>query len=151
MLKSDIFFGKMPEWSNGPHSKCGERVTVPGVRIPLFPPLCKASHIFWRWLAFFRRVLTTSSSSAPRQYSSKLVIALALSSVAPRLALLLHPGRDACSKIGQNPFKSYFIGAALILHSYIIYIPMKISNQREGAPPRSSRVGDGAVLARYVR
>ena len=27
----------MPEWSNGPHSKCGERVTVPGVRIPLFP------------------------------------------------------------------------------------------------------------------
>ena len=30
--------GKMPEWSNGPHSKCGVRVTVPGVRIPLFPP-----------------------------------------------------------------------------------------------------------------
>ena len=28
----------MPEWSNGPHSKCGVRVTVPGVRIPLFPP-----------------------------------------------------------------------------------------------------------------
>ena len=30
-------FGKMPEWTNGPHSKCGERVTAPGVRIPLFP------------------------------------------------------------------------------------------------------------------
>ncbi len=29
--------GKMPEWSNGPHSKCGERVTVPRVRIPVFP------------------------------------------------------------------------------------------------------------------
>ena len=29
--------GKMPEWSIGPHSKCGVRVTVPGVRIPLFP------------------------------------------------------------------------------------------------------------------
>ena len=29
--------GKLPEWSNGPHSKCGERVTVPGVRIPRFP------------------------------------------------------------------------------------------------------------------
>ncbi len=27
----------MPEWSNGPHSKCGERVTVPRVRIPIFP------------------------------------------------------------------------------------------------------------------
>ena len=27
----------MPEWSNGPHSKCGVRATVPGVRIPLFP------------------------------------------------------------------------------------------------------------------
>ena len=30
--------GKMPEWSIGPHSKCGVRATVPGVRIPLFPP-----------------------------------------------------------------------------------------------------------------
>ena len=29
--------GEMPEWSNGPHSKCGERATVPGVRIPLSP------------------------------------------------------------------------------------------------------------------
>ncbi len=27
----------MPEWSIGPHSKCGVRVTVPGVRIPLSP------------------------------------------------------------------------------------------------------------------
>ena len=27
----------MPEWSIGPHSKCGVRATVPGVRIPLFP------------------------------------------------------------------------------------------------------------------
>ena len=27
----------MPEWSNGPHSKCGVRATVPGVRIPLCP------------------------------------------------------------------------------------------------------------------
>ena len=27
----------MAEWSNAPHSKCGVRVTVPGVRIPLFP------------------------------------------------------------------------------------------------------------------
>ncbi len=30
-------FGEMPEWSIGPHSKCGVRVTVPGVRIPLSP------------------------------------------------------------------------------------------------------------------
>ena len=27
----------MPEWSIGPHSKCGVRATVPGVRIPPFP------------------------------------------------------------------------------------------------------------------
>ncbi len=33
--------GKMPEWSNGPHSKCGERVTVPWVRIPVFPPFSR--------------------------------------------------------------------------------------------------------------
>ena len=30
--------GEVPEWSIGPHSKCGVRATVPGVRIPLFPP-----------------------------------------------------------------------------------------------------------------
>ncbi len=30
-------YGEMPEWSIGPHSKCGVRVTVPGVRIPLSP------------------------------------------------------------------------------------------------------------------
>ena len=29
----------MPEWSIGPHSKCGERATVPRVRIPVFPHL----------------------------------------------------------------------------------------------------------------
>ena len=28
----------MPEWLNGPHSKCGVLATVPGVRIPLSPP-----------------------------------------------------------------------------------------------------------------
>ena len=40
--------GKMPEWSNGPHSKCGERVTVPGVRIPLFPrKKVSASLLVW--------------------------------------------------------------------------------------------------------
>ena len=33
-----VLTGKVPEWSNGPHSKCGERATVPGVRIPPFPP-----------------------------------------------------------------------------------------------------------------
>ena len=29
--------GKMPEWSIGPHSKCGERASVPRVRISVFP------------------------------------------------------------------------------------------------------------------
>ena len=29
--------GEVPEWSIGPHSKCGERVTVPRVRISVFP------------------------------------------------------------------------------------------------------------------
>ena len=28
----------MPEWSIGPHSKCGVRATVPRVRIPVSPP-----------------------------------------------------------------------------------------------------------------
>ena len=31
------YTGEMPEWSIGPHSKCGVRATVPGVRIPLSP------------------------------------------------------------------------------------------------------------------
>ena len=30
--------GEMPEWSNGPHSKCGVPGTVPRVRIPISPP-----------------------------------------------------------------------------------------------------------------
>ena len=29
--------GKMAEWSNVSHSKCDVGVTLPGVRIPLFP------------------------------------------------------------------------------------------------------------------
>ena len=29
--------GEVPEWSIGPHSKCGVRATVPGVRIPPSP------------------------------------------------------------------------------------------------------------------
>ena len=33
----------MPEWSIGPHSKCGERATVPRVRIPVSPPKCRKS------------------------------------------------------------------------------------------------------------
>ena len=36
--------GKMPEWSIGPHSKCGERATVPRVRIPVFPPIQRNCH-----------------------------------------------------------------------------------------------------------
>lgn len=38
--KQQIVFlreGEMPEWSNGPHSKCGIRVTVSRVRIPVSP------------------------------------------------------------------------------------------------------------------
>ena len=35
--------GEMPEWSIGPHSKCGVRATVPGVRIPLSPLNTKIS------------------------------------------------------------------------------------------------------------
>ncbi len=41
--------GEMPEWSIGPHSKCGVRVTVPGVRIPLSPlntPILVLSGVF---------------------------------------------------------------------------------------------------------
>ncbi len=37
-VSQPYFFGEMPEWSIGPHSKCGVRATVPGVRIPLSPP-----------------------------------------------------------------------------------------------------------------
>ncbi len=31
-------FGEVAEWSNAPHSKCGIRATVSGVRIPPSPP-----------------------------------------------------------------------------------------------------------------
>lgn len=37
MVAGNDLQGEMPEWSIGPHSKCGVRATVPGVRIPLSP------------------------------------------------------------------------------------------------------------------
>ena len=61
--KKDITFaaqneGKMPEWSIGPHSKCGERVTVPRVRIPVFPLILPEAASIGE-AAFF--ILNTSS------------------------------------------------------------------------------------------
>ena len=35
----DTTYGKLSEWSKEPHSKCGVRIRVPGVRIPHFPQL----------------------------------------------------------------------------------------------------------------
>ena len=39
--------GEVAEWSIAPHSKCGVRASVPGVRIPPSPPIChvNANHI----------------------------------------------------------------------------------------------------------
>ena len=61
--------GEMPEWSIGPHSKCGVRVTVPGVRIPLSPQgtLRKVAknpvnHAFTGFL-FLAKVLKKASES----------------------------------------------------------------------------------------
>jgi hypothetical protein len=34
----DQIIGEVPEWSNGPHSKCGVLARVPRVRIPASPP-----------------------------------------------------------------------------------------------------------------
>ena len=73
-------FGKLPEWSIGPHSKCGVRVTVPGVRIPHFPqqkgvlfsgtPFCFLDsrrqllfHLEYaqkKWVSYLYRTATTS-------------------------------------------------------------------------------------------
>ena len=39
-ILNELNFGGMPEWLNGPHSKCGIPVRVSGVRIPL-PPFVK--------------------------------------------------------------------------------------------------------------
>ena len=44
----------MPEWSNGPHSKCGERVTVPGVRIPLSPQIAVIQQVTAIFLILIR-------------------------------------------------------------------------------------------------
>ena len=45
--------GEMPEWSIGPHSKCGVRATVPGVRIPPSPQMTGRSVGFKRMFATF--------------------------------------------------------------------------------------------------
>ena len=38
--------GEVAEWSIAPHSKCGVRVTVPGVRIPPSPPFYSVKFLF---------------------------------------------------------------------------------------------------------
>ena len=45
--------GEMPEWSIGPHSKCGVRATVPGVRIPLSPQRKKCESSVCKIHTFF--------------------------------------------------------------------------------------------------
>ena len=37
--------GEVAEWSIAPHSKCGVRVTVPGVRIPPSPPFIPGQNL----------------------------------------------------------------------------------------------------------
>ena len=83
--------GEMPEWSIGPHSKCGVRATVPGVRIPLSPQgtLRKVAknpvnHAFTGFL-FLAKVLKKASESrlsvaysvyfffGPKKYTELLV------------------------------------------------------------------------------
>lgn len=49
--------GEMPEWSIGPHSKCGERVTVPRVRISVFPHTRIQGRMDYFYLAFFMYVV----------------------------------------------------------------------------------------------
>jgi hypothetical protein len=52
--------GEVAEWSIAPHSKCGVRATVPGVRIPPSPPSCFALTRF----AGLSSCLTLASVSA---------------------------------------------------------------------------------------
>ena len=49
----------MPEWSNGPHSKCGIRVTVSRVRIPVSPQIMKKMKKVILTLATATMVLTS--------------------------------------------------------------------------------------------
>ena len=50
--------GEVPEWSIGPHSKCGVRATVPGVRIPPSPQRtneakrCRIFDTFCFWIVW---------------------------------------------------------------------------------------------------
>src|SRR5262249_26475345 len=46
--------GEVAEWVNAPHSKCGIRVTVSGVRIPPSPPGCLALRASPDWRSFSR-------------------------------------------------------------------------------------------------
>ena len=77
--------GEMPEWSNGPHSKCGERATVPGVRIPLSPPYkgCK----FLIYILFSFSHLSPKKQRHPRQRSR---VSLRLLRIFPSFRQLLH-------------------------------------------------------------
>src|SRR5271168_4819736 len=40
-MQQSQWFGEVAEWLKAPHSKCGVRATVSGVRIPPSPPINK--------------------------------------------------------------------------------------------------------------
>src|SRR5437660_8349243 len=47
-------YGEVAEWLNAPHSKCGIRATVSGVRIPPSPPVIRRFGAFEPFGAVFR-------------------------------------------------------------------------------------------------
>ena len=59
----------MPEWSNGPHSKCGVRATVPGVRIPLFPLNEAYKKLIINLVGFFYAQKDAPKMHQPRFYA----------------------------------------------------------------------------------
>src|SRR3974390_2058785 len=56
--------GEVAEWLNAPHSKCGIRVTVSGVRIPPSPPTFALSGFGWQATPDTDRAKGVSRSSA---------------------------------------------------------------------------------------
>src|SRR6516225_11578606 len=66
--------GEVAEWLNAPHSKCGIRVTVSGVRIPPSPPVKLKSFANFRALAFYP--LRKTHNPLPPRLANSLVAAI---------------------------------------------------------------------------
>ena len=138
----------MPEWSNGPHSKCGVRATVPGVRIPLFPQrakchenLCKFAEVFF---VYASDLGVYSLSRLCRQKNSIRVRGTLL------FARALAASDKGWASVARQSLSPRLYPPALA-NTFAEREGFACGNPRVLYPPPSPRLGGGCVLGLQPR